>query len=365
MTSQPSRSIDERHMRAALALGERMLGRTWPNPAVGCVIVKDGRIIARGATSCGGRPHAEANALAEAGEDAAGATAYVTLEPCANWGRTSPCARALIEAGLWRVVVACGDPDPRVDGKGLAWLKDAGLEVEIGILGEEARRQHLGLYRRIQDGRPMVTLKLATSLDGRIATRTGDSRWITGPTARSYGHLLRARHDAILIGSGTALADDPMLTCRLPAMEDRSPVRVVLDRRCRLPADSRLVRTAREVPLWLFTGMPERAAAHAEAGARITAFDGDDLAKVLAELAHHGITRLLVEGGGSIAAGFLSAGLVDRLALLTGTMTIGGDGRPALHGLGLDRLSEAARWQPIESRALGPDHYLLLEPSPS
>ena len=212
-------------MGLALALGERHLGRTAPNPSVGCVIVKDGLVVGRGWTQPGGRPHAEAEALARAGDAARGATAYVTLEPCSNWGKTPPCTKGLIEAGISRVVIGCVDPDPRVDGKGIAWLREAGLEVTTGVMEADALAQNLGLYRRIRDGRPMVGLKLAMSLDGRIATRTGDSQWITGEAARRFGHRLRAAHDAIMVGSGTALADDRM---RKRPIDDRHFGQVLL-----------------------------------------------------------------------------------------------------------------------------------------
>src|SRR5262245_58482979 len=239
------------HMRAALALAARGLGRTWPNPAVGCVLVRGGHVVGRGWTQPGGRPHAETEALARAGEAARGATAYVSLEPCAHTGKTPPCADALIAAGIGRVVAAVQDPDPRVSGRGLARLRDAGLAVVTGMCAAEAAELNAGFFTRIKQGRPLVSLKLATSLDGRTATRSGDSRWITGDAARRRAHALRATHDAILVGTGTALADDPELTCRLPGLGDRSPVRVVLDRQLRLPDAAKLLATAHEVPTWV------------------------------------------------------------------------------------------------------------------
>src|SRR5215218_7029847 len=248
---------DLNHMRAALALARRGVGSTWPNPSVGCVIVRDGpgggQVVGRGWTQPGGRPHAEAEALARAGEAARGATAYVTLEPCSHWGRTPPCCDALIAAGVARVVVATGDPDPRVDGRGLRQLREAGIAVEQGLLETEARAVIAGFVRRITRGLPLVTLKLATSLDGRIATATGESRWITGDAARRAAHGLRASHDAVLVGSGTVLADDPDLTCRNPGMARVPIARVVADTRLRTPLGSRLVRTAREAPTWIIT----------------------------------------------------------------------------------------------------------------
>jgi diaminohydroxyphosphoribosylaminopyrimidine deaminase / 5-amino-6-(5-phosphoribosylamino)uracil reductase len=333
-------------MALALALGERHLGLTAPNPSVGCVIVKDGMVIGRGWTQPGGRPHAEAEALARAGDAARGATAYVTLEPCANWGQTAPCCLGLIGAGIRRVVIGCVDPDPRVDGKGIAWLREAGLEVVTGVREAEALAQNLGLYRRIRDRRPMVGLKLAMSLDGRIATRTGDSRWITGEAARRFGHRLRASHDAIMVGSGTALADDPELSCRLPGLEHRSPVRVVMDRRGRLSEASRLIATASDLPL-----------------VHVTAADGDtSLPAVLTRLAEQGITRLLVEGGARLATSFLAAGLVDLLYHFSAPCLIGGDGEAGIQGLGVEHLAGAVRWRLVGSHALGPDRLSVLEP---
>ncbi|MEZ5857807.1 MAG: bifunctional diaminohydroxyphosphoribosylaminopyrimidine deaminase/5-amino-6-(5-phosphoribosylamino)uracil reductase RibD [Geminicoccaceae bacterium] len=339
-------AIDARFMGLALALGERHLGLTAPNPSVGCVIVKDGLVVGRGWTQPGGRPHAEAEALARAGDAARGATAYVTLEPCSNWGKTPPCTKGLIEAGIARVVVGCVDPDPRVDGKGIAGLREAGLEVVVGVREAEALAQNLGLYRRIRAGRPMVGLKLAMSLDGRIATRTGDSQWITGEAARAFGHRLRASHDAIMIGSGTALADDPLLTCRLPGLEGRSPVRVVMDRRGRLPATSQLRASADRLPL-----------------VHVTAADGDTSpGPVLTRLADQGITRLLVEGGASLATSLLEAGLVDRLYVFSAPALIGGDGLAAIQGLGVDRMADVGRWRVVDTRLLGRDRFSVLEP---
>src|SRR5437764_12238002 len=240
-------------MRAALGLALRGLGNVWPNPAVGCVIVKEGRVVGRGWTQPGGRPHAETEALARAGEATRGATAYVTLEPCCHWGRTPPCTDALIAAGVRRVVVALEDPDPRVAGEGVRRLGAAGLHVDIGLGETEAAEINAGFFCRLRNGRPLVTLKLATSLDGRIATRRGESQWITGPPARERAHALRAGHDAIMVGTGTVLADDPQRTCRLPGLAHRSPVRVVIDRQLRIPPRMRLVSDARTVPTWVLT----------------------------------------------------------------------------------------------------------------
>ncbi|MGI9507238.1 MAG: bifunctional diaminohydroxyphosphoribosylaminopyrimidine deaminase/5-amino-6-(5-phosphoribosylamino)uracil reductase RibD, partial [Geminicoccaceae bacterium] len=240
-------------MSLALRLAGRGLGQTWPNPSVGCVVVKDGRMVGRGWTQPPPGNHAEVEALNRAGKRALGAIAYVTLEPCCHYGRTPPCTMALIHAGVRRVVVAATDPFSRVDGRGIEQLRQTGIRVDIGLMREEAEALNAGFLLNVTKNRPMVTLKLATSLDGKIATRSGESQWITGAHARASGHRLRASHDAIMIGSGTALADDPTLTCRLPGLDDRSPVRVVLSRRCRLPLGSKLVTNARKMPTWLVT----------------------------------------------------------------------------------------------------------------
>src|SRR5471032_1389722 len=241
---------DRDHMRAAVALARRGLGSTWPNPSVGCVIVRDGRVVGRGTTAPGGRPHAEAVALAIAGDQANGATAYVTLEPCCHWGHSPPCTDALIAAGVARVVAAATDPDSRVNGQGMVRLRDAGIAVESGLLRDEALETLTGFNHRITLGRPMVTLKLASTLDGRIATRSGESQWITGTPARRLGHAMRGRHDAVMVGVGTVLADNPDLTCRIPGFRQTPNVRIVADSHLRTPLTSRLMITAAETPTW-------------------------------------------------------------------------------------------------------------------
>lgn len=355
--------FDRRIMGAALALARRGLGNVWPNPAVGCVIVRDGRVVGRGWTQPGGRPHAETEAIARAGEAARGATAYVTLEPCVHWGRTPPCAEALIAAGVSRVVAAIEDPDPRVAGGGLARLQKAGIAVESGLCADEATEINAGFFRRVRTGRPLVTLKLATSLDGRIATASGESRWITGPAARERTHLLRATHDAILVGTATVLADDPQLTCRLKGLEHHSPVRVALDRNLVIPPGVHLVAEARQVPTWIVTA-PSSDAARREAlrraGVEIIEAAPDaagqiDLADTLLLLAERGLTRLLVEGGGRLAAAMLRAGLVDRLVWLHAPLLLGGDGVPAVNALGLDVLAKAPVFDLLSSEMVGPD----------
>jgi diaminohydroxyphosphoribosylaminopyrimidine deaminase/5-amino-6-(5-phosphoribosylamino)uracil reductase len=350
-------------MRAALALAQRGLGNTWPNPAVGGVIVKDGCVVGRGWTQRGGRPHAETEALRRAGAAAQGGTAYVSLEPCSHHGKTPPCAEALIAAGVVRVVSAVEDPDPRVSGRGLARLREAGIVVETGICTAEAAELNAGFFTRVRHGRPLVTLKLATSLDGRIATATGESRWITGPAARERAHLLRATHDAVLIGTGTALADDPELTCRLPGLKDRSPVRIVLDRQLLLPASMRLFTKTGRAPTWVATlasSNPPRQAELAGNGVKIIAAKTDntgniDLAALLRQLGDEGLTRLLVEGGGQLAAALLRQGLVDRLVWMRAPMAIGGDGLPAVAVLGVEALTAAPRFTLILSETAGGD----------
>ena len=353
---------DLAHMRAALALARRGLGDVWPNPAVGCVIVKDGRVVSRGGTQPGGRPHAEELALRWAGDAAKGATAYVTLEPCSQPGRGPACADGLIAAGIARVVAAIEDPFPRVAGTGFAKLRAAGIAVETGLCAAEASEVNAGFLCRLAHGRPLVTLKLATSLDGRIATASGESRWITGPAARERAHLLRATHDAVLVGTGTALADDPQLTCRLPGLDRRSPVRVVIDRHLRLPAGLRLFTEAQQTPTWvatLATSNPARQAALAEAAVKVIHVAPDaeavDLALLLSQLGDEGLTRLLVEGGGRLAASLLQAGLVDRLVWMRAPLAIGGDGLPAIAALGLTALAAAPRFTLASSETAGGD----------
>ncbi len=350
-------------MRAALALARRGLGTVWPNPAVGCVIVDRGRVVGRGWTQPGGRPHGETEALGRAGEAARGATAYVSLEPCCHWGRTPPCTDALIAAGIRRVLVALEDPDPRVAGEGVRQLRAAGLEVETGLCEAEAAEINAGFFCRLRNGRPLVTLKVASSLDGRIATGRGESQWISGPPARERAHELRAVHDAIMVGIGTVLADDPQLTCRLPGLAHRSPVRVVIDRHLRIPPTTRLISNARAVPTWVLTlssADPARRRAFLCAGATVIDIDpGPDgtggLAAALAALGERGITRLLVEGGGHLAAAFARAGLIDRLVWVHAPMLIGGDGIPAIAEFGLEILSEAPSFERLSTETVGDD----------
>lgn len=317
-------------MDHALRLARRGLGNVWPNPAVGCVLVREGRIVGRGWTQPGGRPHAERMALDAAGAAARGATAYVTLEPCAHHGRTPPCAEALIGAGVTRVVSALTDPDPRVTGRGHAMLRAAGIGVTEGVRADAAAALQRGFLTRVTLGRPMVTLKLATSFDGRIATGSGESRWITGAPARRHVHLLRLTHDAVMVGGGTARADLPALNIRgFGAV--RQPVRLVI---ANAPIPDLPPEDAAHGPLWVLPG---------------------PLPEALAELGRRGLTRVLCEGGGQLAAGLLGAGLVDELVGYTAGVLLGGDGRAAVGPLGLQHLSDAPRFRLAEARPLGGD----------
>jgi len=351
---------DEGHMAHALRLGARGLGRTWPNPAVGCVLVRDGRVIGRGWTQPGGRPHAETMALTQAG-DATGATAYVTLEPCAHHGHTPPCAEALIAARVARVVTALTDPDPRVSGRGHALLRAAGIAVTEGILTHEARTANAGFLKRVTQGLPFVTLKMASTLDGRTATSSGESRWITGPQARRAVHALRLTHDAVMVGSGTARADDPDLTVR-DIGADHQPVRIVMDSRLGHSATSRLGQSARQTPVWMVHADAAPAAARqAWAGQGATlipvAAAGDhlDLTVALRALASRGLTRILCEGGGQLAAALIRAGLVDQVILHAAGALIGDEGRPAFGSLALLALAQAPRLTLLSERRLGND----------
>jgi diaminohydroxyphosphoribosylaminopyrimidine deaminase / 5-amino-6-(5-phosphoribosylamino)uracil reductase len=350
------------YMRAACGLARRGLGNAWPNPAVGCVLVNQERVVGRGWTQAGGRPHAETLALLRAGPRARGATAYVSLEPCSHQGRTPPCAEALIAAGVRRVVAAIEDPDPRVCGSGIARLRAAGIAVDIGLCGDAAAEINAGFFSRLQRGRPLVTLKLATTLDGRIAMASGESRWITAAPARARAHLLRARHDAVMVGIGTVLADDPQLTCRLNSLGARAPVRVVVDRQLRIPPSARLLAGAGATPIWLLAAVsadPIRRRAIEQSGASVIevaeAGDGIDLAAALTALGARGITRLLVEGGARLAAGLLKAQLVDRLAWFHAPVLIGGDGIAAIGTLGLPTLAEAPAFERASTETVGPD----------
>ncbi|MEX0308164.1 MAG: bifunctional diaminohydroxyphosphoribosylaminopyrimidine deaminase/5-amino-6-(5-phosphoribosylamino)uracil reductase RibD [Ruegeria sp.] len=352
---------DKRFMALALSLGRRGQGTCWPNPSVGCVIVRDGRIIGRGWTQPGGRPHAETEALAQAGAAAKSATAYVSLEPCSHHGKTPPCAEALIAAGVARVVSAIEDSDPRVAGQGFAMLREAGIEVTTGVLAEQAAHDHAGFFLKTEQGRPFVTLKLASSFDGRIATETGHSQWITGPNARRVVHAMRASHDAVMVGAGTARVDDPTLTVRNMGVQHQ-PLRVVVSRHLDIPLMGQLARTASEIPVWLCHGPhpdPDRARAWEGLGARLIpcALDGHhvDAADLLQQLGQAGLTRVFCEGGSALAGSLLASDLVDELVGFTAGLTIGAEGLSAVGALGLDTLDAAPRFDLIETRVIGGD----------
>ena len=350
---------DRRWMQLALSLGARGLGQVAPNPAVGCVIVKDGRVLGRGWTQPSGRPHAEAVALKQTG-NANGATAYVTLEPCAHEGKTPPCANALIRAGITRVVCPLSDPDSRVAGKGFSTLRAAGIEVDIGLMEVEARAANEGFLRTKEQRRPCVTLKLAASLDGRIATATGESRWITGPESRRYVHHLRATHDAVMIGRATAQADDPMLDIRDLGLSHANPVRIVLDSQLSLSASTHLGQTATQIPLWICHATKARGADNWDkTGATLIEVPEDknglNLNSLLQSLADRGLTRILIEGGGQLAASFINAGLVDRLEVFHAGLLLGETGTPALGSLPFQTLVEHPRFKQTDTRILGND----------
>lgn len=365
-TSHATASGDHRLMQLALALGRRGLGHTWPNPAVGAVVVQETArgpiIVGRGWTQAGGRPHAETEALRRAGAAARGASLYVTLEPCSHYGKTPPCVDAIVSAGIVRVVSALEDPNPQVAGQGHARLRAAGVAAEVGLGAHEARRAHAGHICRIRHGRPHIVLKLAISVDGKVALAGRRPVAITGEESRMRVHLMRAQSDAILIGIGTALSDDPALTCRLPGMQAASPVRVVLDGTLRLPPESQLARTAQETPLWVFGGRHAPGAAEAALRAKgadvirtDVADDRPEVSAVLRELAARGITRLMVEGGPITAAAFVSSDLVDEACLFRSGMRIGTDGIDALEGLPLEALTQSERLKPVGSENAGVD----------
>jgi diaminohydroxyphosphoribosylaminopyrimidine deaminase/5-amino-6-(5-phosphoribosylamino)uracil reductase len=357
-----SRAEDIVHMRSALALARRGPGNTWPNPSVGCVVVRDGRVVGRAVTAPGGRPHAEPAALEMAGAATRGATVYVTLEPCCHWGRTPPCTDALIAAGVARVVIATRDPDPRVDGAGIARLRAAGVQVDAGTLREEADEVAAGFRTRVLQGRPLVTLKLASTLDGRIATHSGESRWITSEAARRVVHAMRGRHDAVMVGVGTVLADDPELTCRLPGYRPNPGVRIVVDSQLRTPSTAKVIASSSIHPTWMLISEDacrERREIFAARGVSLIdvpgAPEGIDPSRALAALGTAGLTRVLVEGGARLAASLLRADLVDRIAWFHAPAVMGGDGWPAVQPLGIDRLATMPRFVRLDETPAGDD----------
>jgi diaminohydroxyphosphoribosylaminopyrimidine deaminase/5-amino-6-(5-phosphoribosylamino)uracil reductase len=355
-------------MRAAVRLAARGRGRTAPNPCVGALLVRAGRVIARARTADGGAPHAETRALARAGAAARGATLYVTLEPCAHFGRTPPCVDAVLAAGVRRVVVGLVDPDPRTAGRSVRKLRRAGVDVRIGVEAAACAELHAGFISRATRGRPFTTLKLAASLDGRIATARGDSRWISSERSRAFVHALRARSDAVAVGSGTVLADDPELSARRGGRVVHRPIRIAVDGALRTPATARLLDRARPGSAWLLTGPGAAAGRRARleaAGARVIAVPRKrgrlDLAAAWRALGRLGVNDLLVEGGGELAAALLRAGLVDRMHFFLAPLLIGGDGRAVLGGLGVERLAAAVRPVRISWQRSGPDLHAIAE----
>ncbi len=358
-------------MAAAERLARRGLGHVWPNPSVAALIVREDEggpvVVGRGVTSRPGMAHAEVNALNQAGDKAKGAACYVTLEPCSHYGRTPPCALALINAGVSRVIVGMLDPNPRVAGRGVKMLEEAGIEVTVGVREAAMKVLYHGFTMRQLRQRPHVFLKLAASQDGYIGKAGEGQIRISGDLSMRKVHGFRAAYDAILIGSGTALADDPQLTCRLPGLADRSPVRVVVDRFARLPLGSKLVRTCADVPVWLICGNaadPDSIDALAQAGVNIIRVPASETgiapSVILSALATRGITRLMVEGGARIASSFLTADLVDDLCVVTGDILIGADGIPALHGLDLADVLQDPRFERVDAGKFGPDSFIYL-----
>lgn len=341
-----------------MRIAQRGLGRVAPNPAVGCVIVKDGRILGRARTADGGRPHAETQALFQAGTGAKGATAYITLEPCAHTGKTPPCANALIAAGIARVVCALPDPDTRVAGRGFEMLRAAGIVVDTGLMAEDAAALNAGYLKHRQFGLPFLTLKLATSLDGRIATQTGESRWITGPAARQYLHLMRSQHDAVLIGAGTARSDDPMLDIRLQGYAGPHPARVVVSHGLDIPLQGRLMASAHEIRTILLCAdncpQPQRDR-FTEMGAEVISCTPQQPETALRKLAERGLTRVLCEGGGMLAASLIKAQLVDEFAIFTAGLALGATGRAAIGPLDIDAMADHPRFQLHSTQRIGAD----------
>ena len=350
----------EKWMKAALSLARRGLGTVAPNPAVGCLLVKDSMVVGRGWTQPGGRPHAETQALEMAGPAAFGAIAYVTLEPCAHHGETAPCAEALIKTGVAEVIVAVIDPDTRVAGKGIAALEQAGINTVVGVSEAEAAALNIGFFRKNTDERPSFTLKTAATIDGRIATRSGDSKWVTGPEARQYGHMVRAQNDAILVGVNTVLADDPSLDCRIAGLGHRSPIPVVLDSKLRTPTTSKLIKNAAQrAPIIICNktdANKQQAAILTKLGAIIiTVHNTRDIADVAKALVNKGLTRVLVEGGSKVSAAFLKAGYCDKLLSFTAGKIIGADGLGSVGNMALAQLGDAPHLKLESVRKIGPD----------
>lgn len=354
-------SNDYGYMQNALALSRRGLGQVWPNPSVGCVIVKNGKIIGRGKTQNGGRPHAEVEAIKNACEETFGSTAYVTLEPCSHHGKTPPCITAIIKSGIKEVFVASRDPDPRVSGKGIKKLVDAGISIHEGILEKEAKEVNIGFFKRFSKGLPYVTLKTAVTVDSKIASISGSSKWITNEIARADSHMLRASYDAVLISSETANKDNPMLTCRLPGMESFSPIRILLDSKRKTSNELSIYKSAKKVPLWVFTSTSLEDPRNLEAeklGARLfhVASDRQDygvnLKQTFSKISKLGITRLMIEAGGHLASALITEGLVDDLIVYRAPTLIGGDGLSSVGNLGIRDLCDIIRLKLVSFRVL-------------
>jgi diaminohydroxyphosphoribosylaminopyrimidine deaminase/5-amino-6-(5-phosphoribosylamino)uracil reductase len=354
---------DNAYMKMALDLSRRGLGRTSPNPSVGCVIVKDGHVIGRGWTSDGGRPHGEINALQQE-NDVRNATVYVTLEPCAHHGNTPPCAEALVEAGVSKVIVATGDPDTRVSGKGIEILQNAGIEVFEGLMKEEADKINQGFFLKVTDKRPLITVKIASSEDGKIAKIKDEQSWVTGPGARMRGHLYRANHDAILVGINTVLIDDPMLDCRIAGLSSQSPIRIILDSHLRLRTASKICETAREIDTWVMTLCQDREKITSLEAKGISVIKIDknaegriSLTHVSEVLAKRGITRLLSEGGAQVNASLIKEGLVDHLIWFKSTESIGATGVNALYDISITELGDYLNLTLIDEGVVGEDNW--------
>jgi len=354
----PTTPDDERHMRRALRLAARARGRTAPNPMVGAVVVAGGTVVGEGWHPKAGEPHAEVFALRAAGDAARGATLYVTLEPCCHFGRTPPCTDAVVAAGVARVVTAMTDPFPKVAGGGIAQLRELGVEVEPGLLRAEAAELNRAYVRAVSTGLPWVTLKMAMTLDGKTATRTGDSRWVTGEAARKHVHRLRDWNDAVMVGIGTARADDPQLTARVRGA--RNPLRVIIDHRGELSPESVLVRTARETPTLVVAGEDAQTTALEVAGVevlRVPSVRGRaDLTAALRGLVARGVHSVLCEGGPTLGGSLLDAGLVDEVLWFVAPKLLGGaDAFPALGGRGAERMRDATTLDQMRVRRLGED----------
>lgn len=375
----------EKYIKIALNLAKRNLGNTGSNPAVGCVIVKDGIIVGRGWTGEGGTPHAEATALKQAGEKAKGADMFVTLEPCCHHGKTPPCTDKIIETGIKKVVLSTVDVDERVAGKGIATLKEAKIEVIAGVCQEEAQKINKGFFLSRTQNRPLVALKIATSLDGKIALSSGKSKWITNTKCRQYGHLLRSQHDAIMVGIGTVLRDDPSLDCRLDGLENHSPIRIVLDSNLKTPLNCKLVETAKDIPLWIFTHLNDKKKIkkledkNAEVFLFPSMIEGDlssyyiqseevvpvpgffhkiensGINSFLTFLAKKGINRLFVEGGTKVTTSFIKSNLFDCIYWFRGSKIMGNDSKPSVEALDLKTINNIKNLKRLETKTFDND----------